>query len=113
MHRITLAENYILAVDVDSELSPDDVDKLRALMFVGFGRLRLHRELGIERLHLAVGDWEIEAFEEIGRRFSTGPVRQANAIVLPDHRHGSAFAAFDKEVLQTDAEHQCNSKQRW
>ncbi len=63
-----------------------DVDQLGALVAVQLGRRRIGRELGMEGVDLALGDREIEALEEIGRRVGASPVRQPQPVPLADHR---------------------------
>ena len=61
------------------------------------GRYSVVRELGIERIDLTFGDGEIEALEQIGRRFRPGAVRQQQPVPLADYRNSRPAASWLKK----------------
>ena len=75
IHGIAFAENRVVAVYGDDELSTDDVDDLCARVFVGLHWFCVRFEFRVVGLHLAIRHREIEALEEIGWRFLTGAIR--------------------------------------
>jgi hypothetical protein len=101
---IALAEHCVVTVNVDHELTRDDVDNLGPRVLVGLHRFCVRFEFRVVGLHLAIGHREIEAFEEIGWRFFIGAIWQAQAILLSDNRDRRPLACVDEEMLEADAE---------
>ena len=62
-----------------------------------FRRYSISRELGIEGIDLTFGDWEIEALEQIGRRFRPGVVRQQQPVLLADYRNSRPTGVLAEE----------------
>jgi len=67
------------------------VDDLCARVFVGLHWFCVRFEFRLVGLHLAIGHREIEALEEIGWRFLTGAIWQAQAILLSYNRERRPF----------------------
>jgi hypothetical protein len=91
---------FLVRCGIDTiSVSPDSFIAVKRRGF----RPRL--ELGVEGLHLPVGDRVVEAFEEIGRRLAARLVGKPQPILLAHHRHRALVGGIGEEVLQPDVEH--------
>src|SRR3954454_9102064 len=111
MNCVPFVEGCFISVYIHDQPPLEDVDEFHAAVLVRLRSPRRDGEVGIVGIHDPIGDREIETLEVIGGHRLTGPIRQAQPILLSGYRDRWSFAALRKEVLEANAEYHGDPEQ--